>query len=246
MRPWVRVPYSVLAMDSVTRLAGSNGLNDQQVAYFETFGFLKLPGLFRDDIDEIITGFEEVFAAEHPRMELYEPLHGEERRLIIPQFISKNERLHRLLDDPRVRGIVSSLLGSDYEYAESDGNLFDCESTWHSDMYGAPLHLHHVKLSFYLDTLREDSGAIRVIPGTNFFNENFALNLRKRIWDPTKIASEFGVPDRELPSFPIETDPGDVVAWDFRTIHASFYGGKRRRLFSINFRERAAEQAANQ
>ena len=108
-------------------------------------------------------------------------------------------------------------------------------------MYGAPLHLHHVKLSFYLDTLRADSGAIRVIPGTNFFNENFATNLRKRINEPEKIASEFGVPDRELPSVPIETDPGDVVAWDFRTIHASFYGGRRRRLFSINFRERAPQ-----
>ena len=27
-----------------------------------------------------------------------------------------------------------------------------------------------------------------------------------------------------------------MIAWDFRTIHASFNGGERRRLFSINFR----------
>jgi ectoine hydroxylase-related dioxygenase (phytanoyl-CoA dioxygenase family) len=225
-------------MDTVT---GFDGLTAQQVRYFETFGYLKLPGLFRGDIDEIVAGFEDVFAADgHPRMDYYHSLHGDQRRSIIPQFVTKNPRLAQLLDDARVTGIVTSLLGADFEYAESDGNLFDCESTWHSDMYGAPLHVHHVKLSFYLDTLRADSGAIRVIPGTNFFNEDFARNVRKRINEPEKIASEFGVDDREIPSVVLETDPGDVVVWDFRTIHASFYGGTRRRLFSINFRERTA------
>jgi Phytanoyl-CoA dioxygenase (PhyH) len=229
----------IRAMDTVTDF---NGLSAQQVAFFETFGFLKLPGLFRDDVDELVAGFEEIFAAQcHPRMETYEPLHGEQRRLIILQFITKNARLARLLDDKRLTGIVRSLLGDDYEYAESDGNLFDCESTWHSDMYGAPLHLHHVKVSFYLDPLRANSGAIRVIPGTNFFNEDFARNLRKRIKEPERIASEFGVDDRELPSVVLETDPGDIVVWDFRTIHASFYGSTRRRLFSINFRERVPQ-----
>jgi Phytanoyl-CoA dioxygenase (PhyH) len=233
---WFRV---LVTMDTVT------GLNGQQVAFFETFGYLKVPGLFRSEVPEIVEGFEAVFAAEgHPRMELYEPLHGEERRLIIPQFVTKNERLAQLIDDARVVGIVRSLLGDSYEYAESDGNLFDCESTWHSDIYGAPMHLHHVKLSFYLDTLRGDSGAIRVMPGTNFFNETFARNVRKRINDPVKIADEFGVDARELPSVILDTDPGDVVVWDFRTIHASFYGGKRRRLFSINFREPVSEAAA--
>jgi hypothetical protein len=227
-----------------TRTGLDHGLNAQQIAYFETFGFLKLPGLFRDEIDEITTGFEDVFAAEgHFRMETYVPLHGDQRRLIIPAFVTKNPTLSRLLDDERVTGIVRSLLGDGYEYAESDGNLFDCESTWHSDIYGASLDVHHVKLSFYLDKLRADSGAIRVMPGTNFFSESFARNVRRRIADPTRIASEFGVDDRELPSVVLETDPGDVVVWDFRTIHASFYGGQRRRLFSINFRERTEPAA---
>jgi ectoine hydroxylase-related dioxygenase (phytanoyl-CoA dioxygenase family) len=221
-------------------------LTPQQVTYFETFGFLKLPGVFAADVDDIVQGFEEVFAVEgHPRMELYEPLHGRERRLIIPQFVTKSPKLSRLLDDPRVVGIVSSLLGDDYEYAESDGNLFDCESAWHSDMYGAPLHLHHVKLSFYLDRLRADSGAIRVIPGTNFFNETFAKTVRRKLLDPDNIRNEFGVDGREIPSVPLETDPGDLVVWDFRTVHASYHGGVRRRLFSINFKASEQRQAAS-
>jgi hypothetical protein len=47
----------------------------------------------------------------------------------------------------------------------------------------------------------------------------------------------FGVPYDEIPSYPLETDPGDLVVWSFRTVHASFGGDARRRLFSINFKE---------
>jgi hypothetical protein len=226
-------------MDTVT------GLTQQQVKFFETFGFVVLPGLFRDEIEPITEAFEEVFATEgHPRMETYVELHGEERRLIIPQFVTKHPTLNRLRDDPRVVGIVTSLLGKDHEYAESDGNLFDCESFWHSDTYGAPMLIHHVKLSFYLDSLRADSGAIRVIPGTQHFKESFATALRNGFREPGEIEDQFGVAARDIPSIALETEPGDVVVWDFRTIHASYYGQVRRRLFSINYREKSTEQVA--
>jgi hypothetical protein len=223
-------------MDTVT------GLTQQQVRYFETFGFLVLPGLFRDEVGSIIDAFEEVFATEgHARMETYVELHGEERRLIIPQFVTKHPTLNRLREDPRVVGVVTSLLGQNHEYAESDGNLFDCESLWHSDTYGAPMLIHHVKLSFYLDSLKADSGAIRVIPGTQHFRESFATALRDGFRDSTAIEEQFGVDPRDIPSIALETEPGDVVVWDFRTIHASYYGPVRRRLFSINYREHTQE-----
>jgi ectoine hydroxylase-related dioxygenase (phytanoyl-CoA dioxygenase family) len=225
-------------MDTVT------GLTQQQVRFFQTFGFLTLPGLFRDEVSQIIEAFEDVFANEgHPRMETYVELHGEERRLIIPQFVTKHPVLNALREDPRVVGVVTSLLGQQYEYAESDGNLFDCESLWHSDTYGAPMLIHHVKLSFYLDSLQADSGAIRVIPGTQHFRESFATALRNGFRDSTAIEEQFGVDPRDIPSIALETEPGDVVVWDFRTIHASYYGKTRRRLFSINFRENTAEHA---
>ncbi len=64
---------------------GSFALTPQQVAYFETFGFLKVPELFRDDVSQLVSGFEEVFANEQsPRMETHEHLHLDERRVIIP------------------------------------------------------------------------------------------------------------------------------------------------------------------
>lgn len=219
-------------------------LTEQQVRFFETFGFLKLPGIFADDIDEIDRSFDEVFAAEgHVRMETHVELHGDERRLIIPQFVTKHPRLDALRSDPRVVGILTSLIGPDFEYAESDGNLFDCESFWHSDTYGAPMQIHHVKLSFYLDRLRADSGAIRVIPGSHHFRETYATDLRRGFRETVGIEDYFGVDPREIPSIAIETDPGDLVVWDFRTIHASYYGGIGRRLFSINYREKTTAAA---
>jgi ectoine hydroxylase-related dioxygenase (phytanoyl-CoA dioxygenase family) len=216
-------------------------LDTRQVAYFETFGFLKVPGLFAHDIDRIEAGFEEVFANDAiGRMETNEHLHLEQRRTIIPGFIHKSDKLAPLLDDPRVVGVVTGLIGENYEYAESDGNVFDCESSWHPDIYSAPLNQFHAKLSFYLDPLHGDSGAIRMIPGTNHHKTQYAKALRSNLEDYEAIERIYGVRYNEIPSWTLESEPGDLIVWNFRTIHASFNGGERRRLFSINFREKGA------
>jgi ectoine hydroxylase-related dioxygenase (phytanoyl-CoA dioxygenase family) len=216
----------------------SFALAPQQIAYFETFGFLRVPELFRDDVGQLVSGFEEVFANQQsPRMETHEHLHLDERRVIIPAFIHKSEKLRPLLDDHRVVGVVTGLMGPNYEYAESDGNLFYCESSWHPDMYSAPMNQFHIKLSFYLDSLHGESGAIRMIPGTNYHRTPFARSLRENLEDHARVKDIYGVEHNEIPSWTLESEPGDLIVWNFRTLHASFNGGERRRLFSINFRE---------
>jgi ectoine hydroxylase-related dioxygenase (phytanoyl-CoA dioxygenase family) len=211
-------------------------LSPGQIRYFETFGFLVLPGLFAADVDRLVTGFEEVFA-NHQRWETHERLHFNETRMIIPSFVKKSPLLVDLPTDPRVVGVVQSLLGENFIDTESDGNLFSCDTCWHPDTYSAPLTDHHVKLSFYLDDLSGQSGAIRMMPGTNHFKDDYPKTLRRELDDPDRIESLFGMAPEDLPSHIIESTPGDVVIWDFRTIHASFNGGARRRLFSLNFRQ---------
>lgn len=214
-------------------------LTDHQVAFFEQFGFLRVRGLFAADIDGMIEGFEEVFA-DNPRWETREPLHFDEQRLIIPGFIAKSDKLAWLQHDERVVSIVESLVGPTYEWAESDGNLFSCDTSWHPDNYNSPLEQVHVKLSFYLDPLSGANGAIRMIPGTNHWLDPYARGLRRDLNDPEAIRGIFGVDPADIPSWTLENEPGDVIIWSFRTIHASFNGGQRRRLFSLNFREPAA------
>ncbi|GAB5445133.1 phytanoyl-CoA dioxygenase family protein [Gymnodinialimonas sp.] len=217
---------------------GKHLLSPQQIHYFETFGYLKLPGLFRDDFSSIVDGFEHLFGnEEQPVWETREALHGDERRVIIPGFIEQSPLLAPLQHDPRVLGIVHSLIGPEYQWASSDGNLFYCESYWHSDMYATPLNHYHIKLSIYLDELSGHNGAIRIIPGSHFHQQTFGKTLQKQFQDPGKIRDTFGVEGCDIPSVTVESSPGDLIVWNFRTIHGSYNGGERRRLFSLNFGE---------
>jgi hypothetical protein len=214
-------------------------LSPQQVAYFKTFGFLHLPGLFGDSIEEMTAAFERIFAdPRHEHWELGEGfLHGGRRRVAVPSFIDKDEALSELRNDPRILGVVKGLIGDNYEYAESDGNIWYCETYWHSDVYGSPLSAYHVKLSFYLDSLSGNSGAIRLIPGSNFYGESFAEALRKDLANPEGIKEVYGVEGREIPAWTLASEPGDLIVWNQRTIHASYNGEARRRSFALTFKE---------
>lgn len=216
-------------------------LSPQQIHFFETFGYLKLPGLMADEIDNIIGGFEDLFGNEdQPVWETREALHGDQKRVIIPGFIEQSPRLAPLRHDPRIVGIAQSLLGLNHQWASSDGNLFYCESYWHPDTYAAPLNHYHVKMSFYLDELSGENGAIRVIPGSHFHNSTFARTLLADLDDPSRVQEVYGVEGNAVPSVTLNSTPGDVIVWNFRTIHASYNGGERRRLFSLNFGEAVA------
>ncbi|MCY3767533.1 MAG: hypothetical protein OXH06_19115, partial [Gemmatimonadetes bacterium] len=75
-----------------------NLLTRQQLAFFDTFGYLCLSGLMSDIFEDIISAFEQVWAnrggGHHGR-----PHDGERRSCIVP-FIDQNGRLCALLDDP--------------------------------------------------------------------------------------------------------------------------------------------------
>jgi hypothetical protein len=212
-----------------------------QVTFLETFGYLRIPGAFRDEIGEITAAFEAVFAEpDHYRMDMNVPLHRNDRRVIIPAFVDKHPTLARLPEDERIQEIARAILGDDVEYAQSDGNLAFCHSEWHADTYSAPMSQRHIKISFYLDRLRADSGAIRVIPGTHFWKSTYATGLRRSFREYSQSSEIFGVDSTAVPSIVVDSDPGDLLIWDYRLIHASFNGLDRRRFFSVNFREPVA------
>lgn len=214
------------------------GLSPAQLTFFDTFGFLLLRGLFAESVDRIDRGFEEAFR-QGTVFDLNEPLHFDEPRRILPHALHHSDDLRWLEDDARVDAIVTSVLGPEYETIGGDASLFYCDTSWHPDTYGAPLKIRHVKLSLYLDPLRGDTGAIRMLPGTNFFGSPYSQAVRRGTDDAASVEQVFGVAPDELPAYVLETEPGDCVVWDYRTIHASFGGKNRRRLLSLNFREPA-------
>jgi hypothetical protein len=74
-----------------------------------------------------------------------------------------------------------------------------------------------------------------VIPGSH-------LDAGISMWTDTDLRGAealWGMHQRELPAYPIESQPGDVLLFNHRTLHASFCGGPRRRMFTMNLGRRA-------
>jgi hypothetical protein len=196
-------------------------LSDQQRRFFETFGYLVLPGLLADRIAWVTEEFEAVW---QDRGVLHD---GTQRSCIVP-FIDQREAFCTLLDDPRIEGLVEGLLGEDFSYLGGDGNFYTGDTAWHSDGF------HHVgkylKVALYLDPVGRDTGCLRVIPGTH------RLECAET-WEARQARSAvelWGVEPRDVPCMPLESRPGDVVAFNHNLMHASFGGSKQRRMFTMN------------
>ena len=206
----------------------SGTLTPQQVAFFRTFGYLAMPGLLADCIGEITQAFTEVF-------ERHQRQHDGSARTAILPFLDSHERLCALLDDPRIDGIAASLLGDDYNYLGSDGNYYVGDTQWHCDWWSEDMTF--IKIAFYLDPVRRDTGALRVVPGSNAASP-YRAALGDRIVD---CRQTLGITGAEVPAVALECDPGDVVCFDLNTLHASFGGSNRRRMFTINACQRHPE-----
>ena len=149
----------------------------------DLFGFLLFPGLLSDRIERITDEFEAVFAA-HGGGHDGRPHDGTARSCILP-FVDQTDYLASLIDDPRVDGIFASLLGPDYTYLGSDGNFYVGDTNWHSDtdwsgkMRGKPPRIFY-KMALYLDPVTAESGALRVIPGSQHYGDRFAEALQAK------------------------------------------------------------------
>ncbi len=216
--------------------ARSNGfLSEVQVNYFNTFGYLSLPGLLADAIDEIIDAFEQVWT-EHGGGHDGKPHDGRQRSCIVP-FIDQHERLCALLDDPRIEGLLSSLLGDDFNYAGSDGNYYAGDTQWHSD--GFTKTIRYAKIAFYLESLTSETGCLRVIPGSHRLGEGYSEVLESEV---RESEDRWGISGEKVPATALETVPGDILVFKHNLKHAAFGGSARRRMFTINCCQRVAEE----
>ncbi|MCX5662161.1 MAG: phytanoyl-CoA dioxygenase family protein [Planctomycetota bacterium] len=210
-------------------------LTAAQRRFFDTFGYLAFPGLFADRVETIIEQFEGVFTAKGGG-HYGKPHDGKARSCIVP-FVDQNEYLSALIDHPRIDGICTDLLGEDYNYLVSDGNYYVGNTGWHSDSYWQKRGLH-IKLAFYLDPVDENSGCLRVIPGSHRIGEGYAEQVNAESRNP---GENWGVAGEEVPCMPLRSKPGDVLLFNHDLKHASFHGAANRRMFTINFCQRYQE-----
>ncbi len=217
-------------------------LTEQQLRHFEIFGYLHLRSLFAQEVRGFIDRFEAIFAAQgggHNGRP-----HDHEQNSNIQQFIDRDEMLCGLIDDPRIDTLVRAVLhDDDYNYTSSDANLFATDTDWHSDR-SFDSKYKSVKIVFYLDRLTRDTGCLRVIPGSHLLGGPFADALRAMA--PTshdhRHEEVFGLAGTEIPAVALETEPGDIVAFDHHLKHASYGGSTKRRMFTVNFQQRYEEE----
>ena len=216
-------------------------LTEQQLNFFNTFGYITLPSLMNDCIDQIMAGFERVWEANgggHGG----EAHDGKFRSSILP-FPGQDPFLASLLDEPRIHDIAASILGDDFNYTGGDGNLYVGDTQWHSDGYSATRQ-PSIKIAFYLDPMDRETGALRVIPGSHRVGDVFADAVENGImhkdYSPASM-DNWGIRADEVPAIALETRPGDVAVFYHNTKHSAFGGSQRRRMYTMNFGMRYPE-----
>lgn len=210
--------------------------------FFETFGYLKLPGLLADDIGWISDEFDAIWAR-RPDVN-----HDGSHRTIYPDaFLNASSVLAQLIEHPLIRSATDEIIGPDIIYYGGDGNYYSGDTGWHRDVFSIPggdegkTIVRHIKIAFYLDPLTATAGALRVIPGSHHLGDTYAQGITACLPNGSTDLSEDGttegVSSDDVPAMALPVVPGDVLIFDHRIMHASFGGSSARRMFAMNLCE---------
>ncbi len=217
--------------------------------FFDAFGFIVCRNLLhRNEVAAIRREAESIFDDDWGGI-----FDGGERQQI-QGFVERSALLVDLIRDERILSRVEHLVGTDVIWVGSDGNRYVGSTGWHPD--GSNFNVRRVKALFYLDQQNAHTGALRVFPGSHKSGLHDKLRVLLQRADETITpygvlasrrsttkASGLGIPADELPSYAVETKPGDVVFFDQNIWHSSFGGNPGRMMFTMNFASRPDDDA---
>ena len=233
--PWIYIRVStnfsmadlnaLISYSEATTLDIKFNLTQEQISFFDSFGYLRFNGMLADCIEEIAEEFEMVWR-ERGGGHDGKPHNGKSRSCIVP-FIDQRDRLSALIDDPRILGIATGLLGENFNYMGSDGNYYVGDTGWHSD--GWHPTIRHIKIAIYLDPLSKETGCLRVIPGSQIQRQDVCQIRDNYGWDhPSAID--------------VEMEPGDILLHDVMVVHGSARTAGNALRRTIYYEFRAAEE----
>ena len=204
-------------------------LTPEQIAHYETFGFLVLRQLFSGEEAAIIKREAEEIFDEARNANAFDGLAWE----AVQPFLERRPFLSMIPDDDRIYNIGVDLLGPDFILEGTEGNLQRSDTPWHGGVpeEGFP---SHIKIAFYPEPLTREIGCLRVLPGShNVGSPDLLSVIRERNYEPDFMP--FGMAPADVPSFAIESRPGDVVVFTESLLHASFGGGDGRHQHALSF-----------
>ncbi len=203
-------------------------LSHQQILHFRTFGYVTLRGLLSPDeaatLRQEVTGaLADAFGAAPTERADLGGISGD----YLPLAASRAPfSLALIADDPRTFLSSAQLLGGPTVPTVGIATRFTGDSTWHTDQ--GP-RVGGVKFWADLEPRTATTGALRLIPGSHL--PGFGRRLCEyQAAEPAR--SGFG--HWEWPHIVVETEPGDVVAYQAHLMNCA-RGGTPRLSWTIDY-----------
>ena len=216
------------APDGDTTAGQRSSLTEDEVLFFETFGFVVLKQHFpADEVETIKAELTHAMNLTYKDSPFDRSADSREKLQYVSLSRTSTPYIYSLPERPHLHGIAKQLFGEDVIGHESDVNLFVGDTRWHPDRSGRDVKTHRFgcKFCYYPGVLDGESGALRVIPGSHLPPFSDALRSLPGISDPKNI--------RNIPGLVCRTDPGDVIVFNLNCWHASCGGNPGRAQFAF-------------
>jgi hypothetical protein len=207
-----------------------------QIDFYRTFGFVVLPELIEPDTVAALSAefdrvLPEAFGDRWPERD-DDGISGHYLPAMGPRTPVSRELAVRLL------GVGQKLLGAPaLPWGVQEILLFD-QAGLHDD-FGIPAK--GVKLVAYLEPVAAETGALRLVPGSQ--HAEFRTRLHQWLRDnPVEDSQALRSQVEATPCFVAETAPGDLIAFDLHTFHASVYGQDRRQWTATYLKDPDTEE----
>ena len=212
-------------------------LTNLQKHQFKTFGFLLLKHLIPpDEMRVYIDAFDETMTKANGGV-LWD--RAPENHFVGPFYRHNPEVYHQMLDDEKINEVVEDLLGEDYVFWLAEGQHRYGGSGWHHDALGPEGHTH-LKVVFFLDPVRKDTGCLRVLPGTHFPPMRERMDRWYEEHGNTIVSQATESDTVEWPAaIALESEPGDAVIFNVEVHHAAVGDNADRRAIYINYAQKA-------
>ena len=199
-------------------------LTTDQVDHFRTFGFAVLRGYLADRTSalraEADAALRDAYAATYHER-IVDGISG--------HYLPMASRLtpvsaSLVCDDPRFIDAAERLLGGPAIPECPEVVLYFAEARWHTD---DGIGVRGVKFAAYFDELTAGTGALRLVPGSHHPEQNARLAAYSKRRGRVRDEAGFAAYRASFPGYAAATSPGDVIAFDLHTWHASAGGRDR-------------------
>lgn len=209
-------------------------LTTTQIDHYRTFGFVVLRSFLAPHTEplhlEVSVALRDAYADTYDER-VVDGISGH----YLPMASARTPRSAALVcDDPRFIVAAAQLLGGPVIPECPEGVLYFHEAGWHRD---DGIGVRGVTFAAYFEPLDAATGALRLLPGSHHPEYQARLVEYRGRQRNAHSDDRTGVRVVGYPGYVAETRPGDVVAFDLHTWHASF-GGCDRLAWTIAYQRR--------